>query len=264
MALQEYVANKILSGVDVNIQDQHTPPIDSLFLRKLTPFTLSADTVASGKPAASLVYNINVTSGHGLVAGSELLLLDVVSERDFYAVVISSTATAAVLDRPIDHLFPAATTLGRIVSSNMNVNGSVTPVEFSLRAGTIPRDITRIIFTFTGTTIMDDGLFGSITALTRGLVFRIVNSYQRTIFCFKTNGDVKLMAYDGDYGTGISGPNGTDSFSSRITFGGQTKHGVVLRISTGDVLQIVVQDDLRAMSSCRVSAQGHLTDEESL
>ena len=109
---------------------------------------------------------------------------------------------------------------------------------------------------------MDDGKFGDLTKLTNGLVFRICNSFQKTIFCFKTNGEMKQFAYDGAYVPSTLGPSGSESFASRITFNGDDKHGVSLRISGDDVLQIIVQDDLSALDSVVVSAMGNETEDE--
>jgi hypothetical protein len=102
---------------------------------------------------------------------------------------------------------------------------------------------------------MDDSRFGGLPALTRGLVFRIVNGFQRTIFCFKTNQDIKQFCYDVNYSS--RAPSGYFGFSSRITFGGQSKHGVVLRLGAGDVLQWVVQDDLTGLDTLKIAAEGH-------
>lgn len=258
----QIVTEKILNGIDTYIQDQNTQPIDNYFTKSISSFTLSADTVASGKGASSLVYDLDVTSGHGAIATNEIIIIDTVSERVLYAVIISATATTLTLDRPIDAIYPALTTLARIVTTNMAVNGSVTPQIFSIRGGFVPADIIRMILVITDSTAMDDGKFGGIAALSNGVVFRIINSFQKTIFNFKRNADFKQFAYDGAYQNGVSGPSGTESFTTRITFNGQDKHGVVLRIGEDDVLQMVIQDDLTDLVTFRGVVQGHLTSGE--
>jgi hypothetical protein len=141
----------------------------------------------------------------------------------------------------------------------MNVDGSSTPIAFSLRAGNIPVDSTRFIITMTDDTSMDDGKFGGLTKLTRGLVFRIVNSFQKTIFCFKTNGEIAQFCYDTKYPD--KAPAGVFSFNARITFAGQDKHGIALRIADDDVLQWVVQDNLTGLLTMKISAEGHDTED---
>jgi len=244
-------------NVDVQLGDQHTPPIDSLFAKEVSSFSLTASTSVSLK--TTLSYQLTAAAGHNITSTSEVLLLDTAANRSFFAGVVTATTSTITVDRPIDHSFPVAS-LGRRVSTNMAVVGTTTPQIYTVRAGRVPVDITRIIIAITDSTAMDDGKFGGIAALPKGIVFRILNSYQKTIFCFKTNGEIKQMAFDGNYQTGVSGPLGTESFISRITFAGTEKHGVVLRVADDDVLQIIVQDDLSALGSLKVSAQGHETE----
>lgn len=243
-------------GIPVNVQDQTTPPIDALFAQSISDFTLSADTVASGIIVGSLVYDFVATAAHGIAPADEILLIDVVGNRSFFAKVLSVAVNTITVDRPIDHVFPFATALGRIVTTEMAVNGSVTPQIFSLRSGAVPTDITRTIMTMLSASSMDDGLFGSLGALTRGLVLRIVNTYQKTIFCFKTNGEIKQFCYDVDYSD--KAPAGLYGLTARLTFAGQDKHGVTLRIQDTDVIQWVVQDNLTGLTSLKLSAEGHL------
>lgn len=245
-------------ALPVNIQDQNTPTIDSYFLQSISNFTLASPTVASGITQGSLVYDFTATTGHGLANGDEILLLDTASNTDFYATVILVSTDTITLDRPIEFLFPTATTLGRIVTSEMAVNGAITEQIFTVRAGVVPFDITRIIMQMTHATAGDDGKFGGITAITRGIVFRIVDlsePHQESIFNFKTNGEIRAFCYDVAYSD--KAPGGENGTGARLSFAGQDKHGVTLRISGSDVLQWVIQDDLTGLSSFKVVAQGH-------
>lgn len=241
-------------ALPVNIQDQHTLPLDALFAQAVSNFTLEEDTVASG--ITSLVYDFTAATGHGISISNEILLLDVIANRSLQAVVLNVVGDVITLDRPIDLLFPAASTLGRIITSEMAVDGSGTSQIFSLRAGSPPTDATRFLLTMLGgVTSMDDGKFGNIDALARGLVFRIYNSFQKTMLNFKTNQDIKQFCYDVRYSD--NAPAGSTGLSARISYGGAAKHGVTLRIGTNEVIQWIVQDDLTGLSSMKISAQGH-------
>ena len=239
----------------VCVQDQITETIDSLFNQSVSDFTLSADTTASAE--TTLNYTFAATAGHLIVIGDEILLLDVVGDRSLQAVAVNVVADAITIDRPIDHVYPSATTLGRRVISNMAVVGSlVSPQIFTFRSGADPADVTRLILTMIGgSSTMDDGKFGNITALTNGLVLRIFNGLHKTIFNFKTNSEIKQFCYDVQYSE--NAPAGDSGLVARLTFGGQDKHGVVLRVSDDDVIQWVVQDDLTGLSSIKGSVQGH-------
>jgi hypothetical protein len=243
---------------DVKLADQATPPIDTYFAQSVSNFTISSDTGVSDITAASLVYTFNATTGHGIVATNEIILLDVASDRSLLAEVTNVAGDVITIDRPIDHDFKSTTTLGRIVTTNMAVDGSTTPQIFSARAGSVELDFTRFIIKILDDTSMDDGRFGGGSALANGLVFRIVNSFQKTIFNFKTNGEIANYCFDIRYAD--KAPAGQYGFSARITFAGQSKHGVALRIGTDDVLQWVVQDDLSGLVKLQVVGQGHETE----
>jgi hypothetical protein len=237
------------------IIDPQSPPLDALFSEQTSSFTIAVQIPESGLTAASFVYDFTAAGGHGIIIGNEVLLLDTAADRFFFAIVLNVVVNVITIDRPIDHTFPIASTLGRIVTTNMNVDGSVTPRVFTVRAGTTPLVNTRFILTMTNTSAMDSGTFGGLAALTRGLVFRIFNGYQRTVFCFKTNQEIKQFCYDGDYDD--RAPAGQFGFFARISFAGPDKHGVSIRISTNDVLQWVVQDNLTGLLTLRVSTEGH-------
>ena len=224
----EEAVESLLGGTEVNLQDQITPPLDSLFVEALSNFTLSADTGVSSTD--TLVYTFEATAAHGLIIGNELILLDPVGDRSLQAIVVGVATNTITIDRPIDHLFPAASTLGRITNSNMNVIGSIaSPRIFTIRGGLNPDDFTRFLLTMTDDSSMDDGRFGGIPALTNGLVFRIVSDYQKTIFNFKTNQDINQFCFDTRYAP--KAPSGLFGFSGRISFNGPSKHGVPLRIT---------------------------------
>jgi hypothetical protein len=245
------------NAIDVAVQDQATPPVDSYFLKSISTFSIVSNTLQSG--VTNLEYYIFVDSTNGIVAGTEILLLDTASNKDFYAEVKIVTNNMLRVDRPIDHAFPTNSTLGRTVTSEMAVDGSITPQIYTARAGAIPRDITRVIVTIIDNASMDDGKFGGILSLSNGFVFRIVDSFNKTIFNFKNNGEFGNFCYDTAYVPASQGPLGSEGFKARITFGGQAKHGVVLRIQDDDVLQWIVQDNLSNLVSLKAVLQGHLT-----
>ena len=106
-------------------------------------------------------------------------------------------------------------------------------------------------------TFPDDSKFANITGgLTNGLVFRRVDGDTRNVFNVKTNGDIANICYDLAYAD--QGKNGLNGVRARISFAGQDKHGVALRLAPGDALQFLVQDDLTSIDIFRIVAQGHI------
>jgi hypothetical protein len=145
---------------------------------------------------------------------------------------------------------------------SMNVDGSVTPAVFQIgpvgAATEIEIDIVRIMGWIQDDVSMDDAKFGGISALTRGLVLRR-NNADGTFTNYwnaKSNGEIRLLAFDANYAS--KAPSGFYGFNFRNTYGGQSKHGVVIRLTTGQSMQVVVQDDLTDLAEMFMMAQGHI------
>lgn len=245
---------------DVFVQDQNTPPVPTYFLRSLSNFTLSSDTGASGIDAGTFVYSFEATVGHGISATNQIILLDVAADRQFFATVISVSTNTITLDRMIDHDFKAATSLGRIVTNEMKVDGSSTPQIYTIRAGEVPTDFTGLNISIVCTAEPTDELFGSVTALTRGLAFRVLDGYQKTIGTMKNNAELRGFGGCVEYTDKAGGTN----WAVNVCIPVRDAWGVVLRAKNDDVLQVVVQDNLNVAGivSVKASMYGHLTQGE--
>ena len=255
------VARDLNGGLPTNWQDQTTPSIDAEFADALSNFTLSAPTVESGFTVLSLVYKFQASVGHLLAIGDHGLLLDTAADRSLQFVVTNVVVNEITIDRPIDHVFPIATTLGRKTAIDMAVNGWGGAIGneriFSVRSGATPSDFTRYILNMIHSSSGDDSLFGNLPALARGLVLRIKNGYSETVWTFKTNGDIRRFCFDVTY-SDKAGP-GVFGTSARMSFAGPEKHGVAHRISGTSVIQWLVQDDLTGLDGLWLVGQGHKT-----
>lgn len=143
-------------------------------------------------------------------------------------------------------------------SKDMDVNGSVTPVVFSIEhhRSNMVMDIFRV-----NMVILDAGPaaseFGGIAnGLTNGLVIRIVDSQGNILIDFF---DGQTIRNNSDFGL-LAGPDwpivtgaGTDAVSVRWTI---AKAGDSVVLNKGDRFEIVVQDDLTPLDSFRVQVQG--------
>lgn len=238
----------------VSNQSATTPPVDAIFARPLSTFTIATDVTAS--TVSTLNYDFVAGAGHSIVIGNEIVLQDLNSDRSFFAVVLDVVTNTITVDRPIDFAFPSATTTGTRVNTNMAVNGSSTPVIYNLYFGGSMIDMTRMIVKLVDDAVMNTATFGGIAALTRGIVFRS-NRIAQTIFNFKTNGDIQSFCFDAEYTEdGLPGPSGIQGLALRITFGSIGKHGTIFQAEQPTDLQWIVQDDLTDLESCRVIAQG--------
>lgn len=234
------------------VQDQTSDIVDYYLCQNLNELEI-ASTVSIDDRV------INVVDASLVTAGNYLCIQE--GARAFQARILSISVNAITVDTPCDFAFTTAASIAER-SPQMNVNGAVTPVSFTIApVGTVKWDIVRIIFVMTHTSAGSDDKFGNITALTNGVVLRKSNGVHHTIFNAKTNGELRERMYDLDYNAAIG--NAKDSTGGRRTFGGQSKNGVVIRLdpANNDALELFIQDDLSGLSSFRMIAQGHVVDD---
>jgi len=253
-------ANVTNNGLDVNVQDQTTEIIDLHLSRIIQELVITTNTSIDDT-------TVTITSDAEPTDGNAVCFKE--GTAFYQGQILSHSANASnwdiVLDTPLDFAFTTAGGCSER-TENMNVNGSATPVIFSvspanLTAGT-KWDITRFLISITDATAMDDGKFGGAAALTNGIVFRKVDGITKNIFNAKTNGDLAAHMYDVTYIPDTLGPAGLYGLRGRRSFSGQDKNGVVVRLSadTNDEFQCIIQDDLTGLDSFQVIAQGHIVE----
>jgi hypothetical protein len=248
------------TGVQSFIQDQTTPVLDVPFLQQESTPTLAIDTVADGTNR-----NITLTAGHGLTdpadVGKTIEIADPNNGSFFMQCAITAIVGDVVtLDCPVNRVYLASNAIVAVSTADMNVNGSVTSQVFSVLPFTAQKgDMVRVIVEMRDDAAMAFDTFGGISELTNGVVVRVNNGdgTYRNLYNFKSNGDIIEQAFDHSFQTGVGGS--TRGFTSRITWGGQSKRGVVIRLegSKSESLEIVVQDDLTGLTRMHWTCSGH-------
>lgn len=243
--------------VDTAIQDQTSPLIIASFSKEEAATTLSVLGVINER-------TITVSSASGFVAGKYVSIFNVDENRFYLGSVVSVLSNVVTLDTPLDFAYP----VGSFVTAgteNMNVNGSLAPVIYGVRnteeqVGS-EFDIVRIIIHCETSGVVDLSKFGDIVGgLVNGIVMRKVDGVQRNIFNAKTNGKLKSLMFDFDIEAALNPAQGRDGFTGRITFGGQNKMGVVIRLKQGEDLQVLIQDDLTGLDLLEIVCEGHIVE----
>jgi hypothetical protein len=232
------LSNRNNSGLGVFIQDQTTRPFSLPFVTNRVQFTLAVDAVVNSR-------TLTAVAGHGIIAGN---LIELNQNNYFLVAKVLSVATNVVtLDQPVNYPYTTTSQTHRS-SDNLLVDGSVTPVIFSIKPyQTQVGDVTRMTMEFIATTPMDFLRFGGANSLVNGVVVR-VNKGDGTysnLFNIKTNGEIVEQAYEHSFLIPRTGA--TDyGFAARVTWAGNQNHGVVIRLdgSLNESLEAVVQDDL--------------------
>ena len=251
--IQLFASVGALDNNDVALQDQTTPPF-FVYMNEVISSTTLADTFRIND---TYVVLDDVT---GIVSGNYIGIFNITYNRFFAANVISVSNDTVTLDTPSDFDFQ----IGDVFqdgNKNMNVDGSVTPRIFSLRADPaldFTVDVTRIILHIIDQTAMDDAKFGGIAALTNGVVLRRTDGFYFNLFNVKTNGEMGELSFDKVYDD--KAPSGFFGFTSRLTFAGQNKVGVTIRLAPDEDLQLIIQDDLTDLDDFRVMVEGHIVE----
>jgi len=243
-----------ISG-DVSVQDQHTEIVDVYLCREISTTALASEAVANTR-------SVTLATGHGAVVGNVLCIKNGTWYQGRILTVVGDVIT---VNQPFNRTYPTGST-ARITSSDMNVNGSVTPVVFSIYPpATLKWDITRIIGVIRDDAAMDDGKFGGLAQLAVGVMFRVKidDTHYNNLFNARNNGEFAVRTYDVSYIDATLGPSGQYGLRFRRSFNGFDKNGVVVRLYPGgdNRLEVVVQDDLTGLAYFSVVAQGHVVED---
>ena len=255
---EDYLRDVVLNNtnsLDVNLQDQTTRAFNLDFHKTLGTTTL-ASAVATG------AWGFTAVNGHSIVVGNVVALYDTVAGYGYSGVALVVAGDVITMDVPANGAFAVESTIISRSIQAMNVDGSGTRQVFVVsNPFAVPEDITMVCILMTCAGIPELGKFGNLAALARGVVFRIVNGQNVNYFNIKTNADL-LHSCHGEVDFYEATKHGVDGINGRMKFSGPENHGVTLRLMQGDSLAIIVQDDLRNITSLMASGVGHETSGE--
>ena len=242
-------------SLPVTLQDQTSPTV-------IVPLNKVSNTTTLSALAVLDTYTVTVTSTTGFVNGAFIVIADLVNNRYYTGQQVGAVAGSVVtLDTPLDFAYASGATITNGLT-NMNVNGAVTRQIFSLRASDpglpLVVDVTRLMFLCTCSSAASLSLFGNLTALTNGVVIRRSDSLFNNIFNAKTNGALAGFMYDFTIHQATNPSQGQDGFVGRLTFAGQNKMGVAIRVGPNEDLECVIQDNLTGLTSLNIIVEGSI------
>jgi hypothetical protein len=242
-------------------EDPHTRALDLRFLRALS---VPAEILNGSIAVDSNTWLLDNTTD--AVVGLIVLVVNMDGTFNRGRVVSINAGVSIVVDTPADTPMVESGSSVIYTTDEMAVaGGSIgAPLVYQIAgvgsATGINIDLTRIMGAMESATGMDDSMFGNIAGgLTNGIVLRHNNSEIVNLWPAQhTNGDIALACYDAIYP--LKQPAGVFAFRFRCTYGGASKHGVVIRLEPEDTLELLVQDDLSNITSFKMMAQGHLAE----
>lgn len=245
-------------AMPVNIQDQTSPTVIIPANQVIVSSTLATPTVIDA-------YTCTVADSTGMTIGDLLIVTSTLASpvnRFYWGRITNIAANVITVATPFDYAYESGQQASA-TTTNLGVDGSVTRQIFSLRAAEpvggidVSVDVTRVIFQCrtSSSTILSD--FGDITGgLLNGLTCRKTDGTYENVFTVRSNDEIQGIAYDYDPTTTTG--QGQNGFSSRLTFGGQNKLGVVKRIGPGEDLQFLISDDLSSLEALQIMIMGHI------
>lgn len=250
----------INGSVDVNVQDQTTEIVDLHLTRYIQDVSVGTNASIDDTTISLLPDSGPMTVGHTICLKEGTAF--------YQGTILGITGTGPYdveLDTPLDYAYTTAA-VAHEGDPDLAIDGSTTTRYYKVSPSgldsTVEWDITRIAFMMVGSSAGDDGKFGSLSPLTKGIVLRYTDGITKNIFNAKSNGDLSLHTGGDVAYTTRTVPGTSYGTRARRTFSGQEKNGVTIRLSeaTDDELVIIVQDDLSGLTSFEAVAQGHVVD----
>jgi hypothetical protein len=250
-------------SLPVTLQDQTTPTV-------ITHMSVLQQTTTTTAAVAINDTVVSVADATGIVAGKFLAFFDPASVRFTNAFVISVNLLDVTIDRPFDFAYPSGsyvdvnehdltkvgpgTLAAPIIAGVRNNAGAIPPpgIELSM-------DVTRVMFHCIADSACNLTTFGNIAGgLTNGILLRKRDDEIFNIFNVKNNGELKEIMYDLEImDTGTVG-QGEDGFFGRLTFAGQNKMGVTVRLAINEDLELFIQDDLTDLLHFSITVEGSI------
>jgi len=245
------------TSLNVNIEDVDIQMVNNLF-HNLSGTTF---TLASGVAAGAT--EITVTDATGLSVNDRLVITEGGNFEITLPAITAIATNTLTLDGPLDKAYTTAATI-ELCTVNMAVSGSLaSPVSYIVKPhSTQIWHLTRLNLAMIHKSAATDALFGSLAAITNGVVLRATTALNgvQTFANWKKNQHIKEDMYDVTYsdkaGPSLFGTSGRWSFEQRT--------GAVIRLdgAENDEVEILIQDDLTASSNeiadFQVKIQGHV------
>jgi hypothetical protein len=240
-------------AIPVNIQDQTSPAFDIFFMQvdNDTQTTLAQNYFIDDQL-------INLTNATGYTPGQLLNIFE--GSNYYYGEIISVNGNEIELDTPLDFNYTTSALVAES-SRDISVDGSLETQIYEIAlpgSAEISIDITRIMFAMICVDPPEYNEFCDIPGgLTYGIVLRRKDGIYQNYWNVKSNGELANLMFDLNYYE-QTWPQGVNGIAGRLTYGGQSKHGVTIRLDPGDSLQLLVQDDLTSLVEFRIIAEGHV------
>lgn len=235
---------------DVNIQD-YTGEIQNYFLTTHLHNTTFTSNGVQG------INTINVASTTDCVDFDAIDIYD--NESYFQGIIQSVTANTITFTPGLDKEYDLSNSVVKCGEWDMStIDGSTNPTEFYITPPTdVKWHLESSVFNILDNSAMDDGMFGSRSALTNGFVVSRVDGYTKELFLIYNNAGFKLRGFNREYAE--KAPAGDYSYFADIQY--NEKFGAVVELDgrTNDKYIVLIQDDMTSQEQMAYTVAGHRT-----
>jgi hypothetical protein len=249
-------------GIDVIVQSGTSAYFQYLLMdEQKTDITLTSEVSKDAEV-------INVSAGHGFTAAAGEHMVIRNGDAFEQTKVISVSTNAITIEMPVALPFPVDGTSIIRGNINMNVDGLATPTAFKYTnpaslGATVPIDITTVVIIMNGAGVPDDGKFGVIPEIGKGMYIRKINGETTNLGNYSTNQEFRRVGAHVEYTT--KAPSGTNGVN--ITFDLENIFDNATRLDPriNDEILIQVRDKIDAaegMAGMTVAIIGSFTSGE--
>lgn len=234
-------------SLDVNIQDQYSESVDLYFCSSYISPTLSSALTIGDKV-------FDVVDATGITAQQSINITE--NDRFFQSIITDVTGTTITMASPVDYAFTTGSTLC-VGDWNLAKDGSTTSIKAYISPPPNAKfDIYSINVNITDQSVMDSAQFGGITALTNGVLFRTEDGTIKNLPVVTNNIGFQEIGFTLQYDS--KAPSGFYGMAAKKNYSITNGICFLLDGSTGDELQIWIQDDLTGLDLLSVTANGHV------
>lgn len=235
------------NALRTTVEYAHTLPADYYLYRTVATPSITASATIGDK-------TLTVDSITNVAVGDAITIYE--DETMFQTVIAGASGTTITLQSGVDYAFTSSATV-ECGEWNLNVDGSTTPVVFSIKAPpSVDMDIHTVNVSMLDSTDMDDGKFGGASALTNGIVFNYIDGITKNLALIVNNIGFWEIGFSVTYAS--KAPAGQYGMTARRVI--TEVNGTTLYLEKGGSakFQLIVNDDLTGLDTFAVTVNGHL------
>jgi hypothetical protein len=237
----------------VNICESHHPIFQYFLMRELkTDIILTSDVNINDSI-------INVSAGHGFSIGEYIVLWSVIGFIQFKVKNVDVNAITVDAPCPVSFFITETKVIRGTIEMNLDFD-TIGEKDYVFKTYNMIKrlEIMTVIITMRHLLPADDGKFGGIAALSKGILFRSTNQINANLGVYANNQDFKDRGANVSYTD--SAPAGTYSTEIKFEIQDSFKQCIEIDSQKDEYLYAKLRDDLSDLNLMHISLIGSFTE----